>query len=96
MSRLIVEFGNKFLEWCPGTNAPVTKLMGAAELREHIHKEYGEVGLSELPAKLERVKRQGTSSVIGLTKRTLLLANHAGEGGRGLTTEAEMVSRYAA
>jgi hypothetical protein len=96
MSRLIVEFGNKFLEWCLTKNAPVTKLMSEAELQAYVQTEYGETGLQELAAQLGRVRKQGTSSIVGLTKRTLLLSNHAGESGHRVATEAEMVARYTA
>jgi hypothetical protein len=95
MSRLIVEFDNKYLEWCPKSQAPVTKLMSEPELLAYVRDTYGEPGVAALPDQLTRVRRIGTSSVIGLTKRTLLLGNRAGAQGRTLSTEAEMVAHYA-
>lgn len=94
MSHLIAEFGNKFMLWSTDAAAPLTKLMAEPELRDHLRVLEGETGASDFDERMARVRKQGTSSIVGITKRTLLLGNRAGDRGRCITTEAEMVSRY--
>lgn len=94
MGRFIAEFGGKYLEWSTVIDAPVTNLMDPDELTEYIGMEYGQSGLNELPARLARVEKQGTSALSGLSKADLLRWNRAGENESHLATEEEIVARY--
>lgn len=94
MGRFIAEFGGKYLEWSTVVDAPVTNLMDLAELTEYIEAEYGQAGLVELPARLARVEKQGTSALSGYNKEDLLHWNRAGENESHLATDAEIVARY--
>jgi hypothetical protein len=94
MGRFIAEFGGKYLEWSTVVDAPLTNLMDLAELKAYLKSEYGQSGLDDLPTRLARVEKQGTSALNGVSKADLLHWNRAGEGESHLTTEAEVVARY--
>lgn len=94
MARLIVEFGDRYLEWSTVVDAPVTSLMTLDELTAHIEKKYGARGLAELPGRLARVAKFGTSSGLGTTKENLLRVNRAGDNESSITSEAEMAAQY--
>ncbi len=51
----------KYLEWSSIVDAPATYGMTARELKAHIKWRYGEEGLKELPARMDRVENYGTS-----------------------------------
>lgn len=93
---MIVEFGGKYLMWSTVINAPVTCLMTREELEIHVMEEYGRNGLADLPRRMERVGKTGTSSLNGMTKADLMRLNLAGDNEAHVGTEAEMVERYTA
>jgi hypothetical protein len=95
MGKMIAEFGGRYLEWSSVVDAPVTYLMTEEELKEHLLQTYGyEEGLNRLEERLARVRKQGTSSQIGDTKKDLLRNNRAGDKEKCVKTEEEMVERY--
>ena len=94
MSRMIVKFGDKYCEWSTVVDAPVTYLMSKDDFTTFYQEEYGLAGLRDLPARMERVEIQGTSSFLGMTAQDLLVSNRAGEEEACLETEAEMIERF--
>lgn len=52
-----------YMNWSTIVDAPVSRGMTLEELHEDTRVEHGESGLRELPARLERVERQGTSQM---------------------------------
>jgi len=94
MSRYIVKIEDKYFEWSTCVDAPVTPAMDINELKEYIKDEYGRSGLMELPERLERVNKQGTSSHLGETVEDVILHNMAGKNGEKLTKE-EILEQYA-
>lgn len=91
---MIVEFGGRFLIWNPMTDAPASKLMCIDGLKAHMLQRYGEKGLSDFQARMDRVMRHGTSSTRGLDKLDLLTINRAGPGASSITCEKEMIRTY--
>jgi hypothetical protein len=95
MSNMIAQFGGRYLEWSDNVDAPLTHLMTEEQLKQYLLQKYGfRDGLQEIDARLDRVRKSGTSSQIGITREDLLRHNHAGEEGSTVSTEAEMVELY--
>lgn len=92
MPSYIIKLGDKYFEWSTIVDAPVTYAMSQDELRRYVKTRYGEVGLEDLPARLERVESTGTSSRFE-TLAELIAANRAGENESHLS-EAEILTRY--
>lgn len=63
--------------WSTVADAPASFAATEDEIREYIKEEYGNVGLRELPARLDRVSKFGISSMID-TLDDLLETNRAG------------------
>lgn len=63
------------------------------ELREVIRIEYGEDGLRQLPARLERAHATGSSSLHGETLAETIACNRAGPGESELSFD-EFVAKY--
>lgn len=91
---MIVEFGGKYLMWSSRCDSPYTHLMTRDELEVHVLEESGTDGLADLPRRMARVGKTGTSSLHGITKADLLASNRAGENETRIGTEAEMIERY--
>ena len=66
------------LEWSTEIDAPVTYAMTLEEFNEYYRKKYGDEGMKELPERLERVERTGSSGY-NHTLDWLLEYNRAGE-----------------
>lgn len=76
MGKAIVKIKDLYFEW--SVDAPVTYGMTKQELFDFIKEEYGNEGLKELPARLERVEKTGTSFYYGNTIEELVSNNRAG------------------
>jgi len=83
----------RYLEWSTTVDAPVTYGMTVAELHDYVQAEYGRRGLEELPARLDRVERFGTSSIRPCSANDLITANRAGEKESCLTLD-QIWERY--
>lgn len=94
MSHLIVKFGERFMTWSTVCDAPLTPLMTLPELKRHLFEEEGYRALEDLPARLKRVEKFGTSSTMGTTKDDLLSNNQCGPDGAGVETEEEMIRLF--
>ena len=64
--------------WSTVVDAPITYAMTLDELRAYIRHEEGCAGLRELPARIERALRKGTSSHVDDSLAALIVANRAG------------------
>lgn len=82
-----------FMEWSTIVDAPVTHGMSWEEFEEYYRRKYREAGMAELPARMERVNKNGTSSLDQLTARQLISGNRAGSGETELTT-AQIIDAY--
>lgn len=82
-----------FLEWSTIVDAPVTFGMSEAELLDHIRFKYGNDGISRLPERLARVRRNGCSCLPEMNLEDLLAYNRAGKGETTLTTD-EIIDDY--
>lgn len=84
-----------YLEWSTVVDAPVTYAMTREELEEHIREEEGNLGLQELPARLERADRCGASWKDGFRDgaEDTIAGNRAGPNETELTM-TEIVRKY--
>lgn len=93
MPRCIIKIKDKYFEWSTIVDAPVTYAMTKKELEEEIKLQHGLHGLKELPGRLERVKKYGTSFQIPTKLKDLLMCNRAGDNEEELT-EDEIYKKY--
>jgi hypothetical protein len=64
MGRPIVKLAeNEYVEWSSVVDAPVSWIMTLDELKLHVSREQGNDGLRDLPRRLERVEKFGTSLI---------------------------------
>lgn len=82
-----------YLIWSFVTHAPETFGLTFDELREHIREENGRVGLENLPPRLDRVERFGTSELGVESVDDTIAVNRAGPGERQ-ATRAEIIEWY--
>lgn len=94
MRSIIAKFAGRYLLWSQNTDRPVTSLMTAGELRDFVMRSYGYEELKELPERMERADRFGTSSRTGTRTASLLEHNTAGPKGGRVASEEAMVALY--
>ena len=92
MSRSIIKIKDKYFEWSTISNSLCTYGLSLEELKEYIKEEYGNEGMGDLPDRLERVDKVGTS-FYGRTLETVLSCNRAGEDETEITAD-EIYERY--
>ncbi len=98
MARFIVKLEHEgveaYMEWSTIADAPGTYLMELDEFLEYYRLTYGTNGVAELPARLERADRTGTSSRgPDSTAAHVLECNRAGPNEAELT-EAEIWQQF--
>lgn len=93
MPRCIIKIKDKFLVWSTIVDAPVTYALTREELEVYINAEYGRQGLIELPPRLERVEKYGTSFEEPTLLKDLINYNRAGDKETCLSEE-EIYSKY--
>jgi hypothetical protein len=82
-----------YLEWSTVVDAPVTYGMSLDELRAHVKDRYGSEGIAELPGRLARVEKFGTSMMRDESVVDTAWLNRAGKGESRLTYR-QMVAMY--
>ena len=87
MGRAIIRIGEYYLEWSTIVDAPVTYGMSLDDFKKHYRQQYGEQGMEELPARLERVEANGASWLSGKGAEDTILCNRAGPQETVLTKE---------
>ena len=90
--KLNGEEGDFYLEWSTIVDAPITYGMSLEEFKEFYKEEYGNKGINELPARLERVKRTGCSA-FNTTLDSLLACNRLGDNEVKISKE-EIYRKY--
>lgn len=93
MPRYIIKLNEQYLEWSTIVDAPVTRGMTLEDFKIYYLKSYGELALSELKKRLERVESKGTSSQIYESLDALIEGNRAGEDESELTKQ-EIIDKY--
>ena len=91
MGRYIIKIDDLYFEWATVVDSPVTYGMTKDEMTEHIRYRYGQSGIEELPRRLDRVEKQGTSGLGTLDE--LLEFNRAGDNEECLTKD-EIYKKY--
>lgn len=85
MGRFIVKLREHYLEWSTIVDAPITYGMTLDELKEYIRDEYGNEGMEQLPARLERLEAKGTSALHEQSAESAIWLNRAGPDESTLT-----------
>lgn len=93
MPRYIVKIKDLYCEWSTICDAPTTTLDTLEALKIWYREEFGRNGMEGLPARLERVEKQGTSARFALTPEDLMVCNRAGENETKLTLD-EIYEKY--
>lgn len=82
-----------YLIWSSISDSPSTYGMSLAELHDYVRDEFGASGLRDLPERLERVERYGTSCLPATTAEELISFNRAGPGETTFTI-AQIISHF--
>ena len=93
MAHEILKIKDKYFIWSSIVDAPISKGMNIVELHEWTGKEGGLTLLRELPQRLVRVEKKGTSSFIHDSLEHRIYGNHAGWNGECLTAD-EIYKEY--
>ena len=78
MPSFIVKLESYYMEWSTVVDAPTTFGMKLDEFEQYYEHENGRRGMEDLPNRLERVERHGTSSIGPMSASDLLELNRAG------------------
>ena len=78
MPKYICHHASKFFEWSTIVDAPVTQAMTREEFEAYYGEQYGGQGLADLPERLDRAVRNGTSSMQPMSLESLVQGNRAG------------------
>lgn len=84
---------SRYAEWSTILDAPSTWLMTRDQFEAYYLHWYGTDGAADLPGRMLRVERTGTSSMIGDTLEDLLSVNRAGPD-EAMATVEEIWERY--
>jgi hypothetical protein len=93
MPRYIIKLDNLYCEWSTIVDAPVSQLLPLDIFTDWYVYRYGEEGRKELPDRLERVEKQGTSAYFKQTVDDLIRGNRAGENEKHLT-KRQIIEEY--
>lgn len=97
MPRYIIKLTDQeeswYLEWSTIVDAPVTYGMSYGEFLEWYKEEYGRQGMEDLPDRLARVEKTGTSSRFNESLEDLISYNRAGPKETCLTLK-ELIETY--
>ena len=63
------------------------------QVKSHIKEELGNQGLKNLPDRIKRAQKTGTSEITGISLNVLLLCNRAGKNERKLSTK-QFINRF--
>lgn len=86
---------NKYIEWSTVVDAPVTYIQTREEHIEHLKAEYGRSYESEIPGRMERADKNGTSWQTSIPKsaKEYLSYNRAGPKESQISFK-EIIERY--
>ena len=93
MPHYIVKIDKWYFDWSTVVDAPVTYGMTLEGLKEWYRFEFGEQGMKDLPERLERVEKHGTSAIPSQTVDQLITFNRAGDNEENLSKEM-IVEKY--
>jgi len=93
MPKFIVKLDEFYLEWSTIVDAPVSLGMPLSEFKAWYRGKYGSDGMNDLPGRLARVEKTGTSSHGGPPVDDLISGNRAGPDEDELTRD-ELIAAY--
>lgn len=85
MGQFIVKLKEHYLIWSSIVDAPITKGMDLKQLKRWIRSRYGSDGVGELPARLGRVEKKGTSAMQDDSAVDTIWLNRAGPDEKPMT-----------
>jgi hypothetical protein len=85
MGQFIVKLKEHYLMWSTIVDAPISEGMNLKQLKRWIRSRYGQEGINELPARLARVDKKGTSSFDEESAESTIWLNRAGPEERPMT-----------
>lgn len=88
MPKFIIHHEGFFFEWSTIVDAPTSKAMRRDEFVAWYRGLYGSEGVEQLPARLERAEKYGTSSHDHESARDMILGNRAGPNEEELSFES--------
>jgi hypothetical protein len=94
MGHIIAKFGDRYMDWTTVSDGPLTPLLTLPELKRYIVERYGYKALDELPERLARIEKFGTSSQMGTTAEDLLSNNSCGPGRKCVESAEEMIRLF--
>lgn len=83
---IVLKFGDRYLEWSDHHSQPVTLLMSADRMRQHIIEDRGDDYVGIVPVLMKRLDDTGCS-VRGFTAESFLKWNLAGRNGQKISEE---------
>ena len=93
MGRYIVKLDKYYFEWSTVVDAPVTYGLEKDDFLAYYKEEYGRAGMTELPARLERVELRGHSAMVTYGVDDLIADNRAGDNEECLSKE-EIIAKF--
>lgn len=93
MGSFLVRLGAKIVRWSTVVDAPTHIFDDEDDVRAWIKEEYGNSGLAGMPARLERLRAKGTSSINDNSAEDAVCGNRAGKDETELTFE-QLVAYY--
>lgn len=81
------EAGPRYMDWSTIVDAPITCGLTLDEFKSYYKEQFGARGMQDLPQRLERVEKKGTSSHIHKNRDDVLSYNRAGKNNTCLTVE---------
>lgn len=87
MGRYIIKLNEYYLEWSTIVDAPVTFGMKRADFEAYYREMYGTEGSRDLPGRLERADKKGTSAHDHESAADVISGNRAGPNESKLTQD---------
>ena len=87
MPHYIVKIDKWYFDWSTVVDAPVTYGMALESFKKWYRFEYGAQGMKDLPERLKRVGKHGTSAIPNQTVDQLISFNRAGDNEENLSKE---------
>lgn len=78
MGKYIIKLDDYYMEWTTISDAPATFGMSLDEFKEYYQEEYGNKGMEDLPKRLERIEKYGSSSIVPKSAEDVIFLNRAG------------------
>jgi len=93
MPTFIIKIKDLYFEWSTISDSPATLGMTLDEFQDYYRAEYGRRGMRELPERLERTEKKGTSAFQDDSVEDTIFHNRAGDDEETLSAD-EIYEKY--